>query len=111
MGEGESDDNGRERAPSSSNDQAHIDRNLAVSGLRRHDGTVETAGRKSVSDLKSQCYLRQNERNGTYPDLDGKAEALVPCLISVASMSLAVWVLLGTLDGMGEVMKDVRVCV
>jgi hypothetical protein len=44
VGESESNDNGRKRALSSTDNLAHVDGNLAVRGPGWHDGTVETTG-------------------------------------------------------------------
>jgi hypothetical protein len=69
VGKGQSDNDGGERALSSTDDVAHVDGNLAVGGSRRHNGAV--AGWISDARIQVSIVERQNERDEIYPDPDG----------------------------------------
>lgn len=58
VGESESDDDGRKRALSSTNNLAHVDGDLAVCGTGRDDGTV--ASRVRVSGTQKLASSRND---------------------------------------------------
>jgi hypothetical protein len=106
--EGESDNDGRERALSSTDDVASIDRNLDVAGRGRDDGVIGAARWVRVS-----AGWLADEEDGTgkittYPDPEGSPETPEGMLVGAASVRVLV-LLPGIPEEGSAVMKDVSV--